>query len=134
MEKKNTGWKVLTCFLLIIILAMGGFILYDKVLKDKYFSKDKTKETDKKETDKKEDNKFQKIVDKYFTVDDGNYYLYTMQNVKPTEANISAEYQKGNDYDITLNGTNHVLSVYYDDSDNNCIFILTICILRHSIV
>ena len=61
MERKNTGWKVLVCFLLIIILAMGGFILYDKVLKDKYFSKDKTKETNKKDDDKKEKDNNKKI-------------------------------------------------------------------------
>ena len=61
MENKNTGLKVLVGILIILVLAMGGFILYDKVLKDKYFSKDSDKTNEvKKDTDEKnieEENK-----------------------------------------------------------------------------
>lgn len=33
MEKKNTGLKVLVVILTVLVLALGGFIVYDKVLK-----------------------------------------------------------------------------------------------------
>ena len=51
-KKKGTG---LVIFLVLVILAMGGFITYDKVLKDKYFSKDS--DESKEVENNKEDNK-----------------------------------------------------------------------------
>ena len=50
MEKRNTGWKVLTLILFIALLGTSGFITYDKVLKDKYFTKKDDKKEEKKET------------------------------------------------------------------------------------
>lgn len=42
MEKKNKGKTVLIVFLILIILGLGGYIVYDKVLKEE--PKEKTKE------------------------------------------------------------------------------------------
>ena len=35
MENKNTGLKVLVGILLVLVIAMGGYIIYDKVLDKK---------------------------------------------------------------------------------------------------
>lgn len=35
MEKKNTGLIVFIVILLLLVLGLGGFIVYDKVLSDK---------------------------------------------------------------------------------------------------
>ena len=45
---KKKGNKGLIVFLVLVILAMGGYITYDKVLKDKYFSKDSDKPSEVK--------------------------------------------------------------------------------------
>lgn len=58
MEKKKGNGLVI--FLVLVILVMGGFITYDKVLKDKYFSnnneKNKTAKENTKTTTEEESN------------------------------------------------------------------------------
>ncbi|MGM9882465.1 MAG: hypothetical protein ACI31S_06485 [Bacilli bacterium] len=49
MERKNTGLKVLVVILTILVIALGGFIIYDKVLKEETIEPDILDDIDNKE-------------------------------------------------------------------------------------
>ena len=53
-EPKKKGKKLSIIFLLLIILSIGGYVTYDKVLKDRFFNKEEKKSKDKKKDDIKE--------------------------------------------------------------------------------
>ena len=89
MERKNTGWKVLTLILFISLLGTSGFITYDKVLKDKYF----TKKDDKKEEKKEKNNTDNKTADEL--------YAEYLENLKENAKNINVASQ---DYKDELAG------------------------------
>ena len=78
-EPKKKSNKGLIIFLILIILGLAGFITYDKVLKDKYFSK----KTETKEV-KKEDNKKQEIKKEGLTADE--LYLKYIENLKTSHS------------------------------------------------
>ena len=62
MERRNTGWKVLVTILLIAVIGLGGFVAYDKVLKDKYFTKEDNKKDEKKNNEKTSDEAYAKYL------------------------------------------------------------------------
>ena len=105
MENKNTGVKVLIVVLILLVVGLSSFILYDKVLKDKNGDKDKTKETDKKDNKEKKD----------YTIEiDESYDNYVR-----------------NEYTTELNGEEaEVVTIYYynntkNDSDDYDLFMET---------
>ena len=53
MENKNTGLKVLVAILIILVLSLGGFIVYDKFINTKPVEKIEEKE-EKEETEVEE--------------------------------------------------------------------------------
>lgn len=71
MEKKNTGLIVVLVIFIILSLALGGFILYDKVL-----SNDNTNETKEKTVvEKNEDKEEKKEIISYVSDKDGIPYI-----------------------------------------------------------
>lgn len=79
MGKKNTELKFLVGILLIVTILMGGYIAYDKVLKDN--KKEKTKETKKvaKTNNEKTDSElYQEYLDNLKANINSNYKRYQM--------------------------------------------------------
>ena len=119
-QKKNGNKGLIIC-LILIILSMGGYITYDKVLKDKYFSKDsdKTKEVEKDKEEAKNEGKIS-IEQKY-----SNYIENLKKNINTlydNSNNYSREefsgYEQQSGYYINVNLTNNgTITVKYAEDE-----------------
>ena len=92
-KKDNKG---LIIFLILIILGMGGYITYDKALKDKIFTKEETKKIEKKENiennnkvEVKDNNKVQNISVKEYNI--GDAVIFNNENWHVIKKSISSD-------------------------------------------
>lgn len=101
MEKKNTGLVVLVIILSLLVLGLGGYIVYDKVLKNKDFI---NKEINNKISSIKIDNSLDYVYDADYSYD--NKYKEFDRNFAGEESGkktidyygIYVEYNMGKQY------------------------------------
>ena len=101
IEPKKKGNKGLIVFLILIILGLCGYITYDKVLKDKLFTKEEPKKTEKKKEDNTINDNKQTEEYKIEISDDHDHYVKKEHKTK----------LNGNDVQV-------VNVYYYDDTVN----------------
>lgn len=100
MEKKHTGLKVLVVILTVLVLALGGFIVYDKVL-SKNGNTANNQPTDNNIVDKKDNNKNTDTIEvSYNTLNDyqreidaiNNEAIKLKKNIKVHIEDIKIDY------------------------------------------
>ena len=121
MERKNTGWKILTLLLFIALLGTSGFITYDKVLKDKYFTKKDDKKEEKKETNTTTTTDNEKTADDLYA----EYLKNLKENMSKTYNTIpilsGEELDKMDQNGETYNyGSNNICDTYSQEGYRVC--------------
>jgi hypothetical protein len=97
-NNSNKGLVVLVIFLTILVIGLGGFIFYDKVLKDESTDIVDKKDGEENSTEIKEEDKVE--------IDENKEYVKNQIKV--------------DNYKYNLNGKEHVVSLVYsyEDADN----------------
>lgn len=114
MEKKNTGLVILVIILSLVVVGLGGFIVYDKVLSNNEVenpSKENQNDiTDNNQTNQNEDNQTNKEENNNSNLQDNN------SNECINQDSVEVDYSKltdmGTGIDIkSLSGFNYQLSI-----------------------